>query len=76
MIAAAVLEPALAPFGPTCRMRVCISPLGSGGTLVLPDHEPELEPGSNIGTKITARAINTTAPSKRFFRLGSICATP
>src|SRR5579875_1340061 len=65
---ACVLEPALAPFGPTCRMRVCISPLGSGGIFMLADCEPGLELGNNIGTKITASAISTTAPSRRFFK--------
>src|SRR5690348_8232217 len=68
LIAAAVLEPALALFGPTCNTRVCNSPLGSGTALVLADCEPELGPGSSIGTKITASAINTTAPSKRVFK--------
>src|SRR6185312_16481022 len=72
----AVLEPALAPPGPTCSTRVCISPLGSGTVLMLTDCEPELELGSSIGTKITASAINTAAPSKRVFKPESIYAAP
>jgi hypothetical protein len=70
--AAAVLEPALAAFGPTCSTRVCISPLGSGAILVLAESGPEFEPGNSIGTKITASAISTAAPSSRFFKPESI----
>src|SRR5574337_2020501 len=69
LTAAAVLEPALAASGPTLRTRVCISPLGSGGIFTPADCCPESErPGNSIGTKITANAISTAAPSKRFFK--------